>query len=180
MLATTLEELDAVRASCRALVNARSGASALVAAVPLPGPDLAADVSILMEMIPTINRRFGLAPEQVAQLSPAVQGVVMTSISRVGRTLVGKALSKELVVVLLKRVGVRVASKSAAKLVPLLGSVVSAGLSFAAMRMLGNRHVDDCYAVAKAAIAGGAGAPVDATFRVVDPGPASGPSGDRG
>ena len=78
---------------------------------------------------------------------------------------------------LLKRIGVRIAAKSAARIVPLLGSVVSAGVSFAAMRMLGNRHVDDCYAVAKAAILGSTGAPVDATFRVVEPSPAD-PRGD--
>ena len=169
MLAKTKEELDAVRASCRALVNARSGASALVAAVPLPGPDIAADVSILMEMIPAINRRFGLAPEQVAELSPAIQGVVLASISRVSSTLVGKALTKEIVVLLLKRIGVRIAAKSAARFVPLLGSAMSAGISFAAMRMLGNKHVDDCYAVALAGLQSGATAPVDAAFRVVEP-----------
>ena len=169
MLPATLEELDAVRASCRALVNARSGASALVAAVPIPGPDVAADVSILLEMIPAINRRFGLAPDQVAQLSPAMQGIVMGSISRVSSALVGKALSKEIVVLLLKRVGVRIAAKTAARFVPLLGSAVSAGISFTAMRMLGNKHVDDCYAVARAALAGRSGEPVDAEFTVVRP-----------
>ena len=176
MLPTTLEELDAVRASCRALVNSRSGASALVAAIPLPGPDVAADISILMEMIPAINRRFGLAPDQVAELSPAIQGVVLASISRVSSTLVGRALTKELVVILLKRIGVRIAAKSAARFVPLLGSVVSAGISFAAMRMVGNKHVDDCHAVAKAAILSRSGsAPVDAAFRVVEPAAASDP-----
>ena len=169
MLPTTLEELDGVRLRCRALVNARSGASALVAAVPLPGPDIAADVTILMEMIPAINRRFGLAPDQVAELSPALQGVVLASISRVSSTLVGKALTKELVIAVLKRVGVRLATKSAAKFVPLLGSVVSAGISFAAMRMVGNKHVDECYEVARAAILGRAAPAVDATFRVVEP-----------
>lgn len=169
MLPATLEELDAVRASCRALVNARSGASALVAAVPIPGPDVAADVSILLEMIPAINRRFGLAPEQVAELSPAMQGIVMASVSRMSSALVGKALSKELVVLLLKRIGVRIATRTAARFVPLLGSAVSAGISFTAMRMLGNKHVDDCYAVARAAISGGPREPVDAEFTVVRP-----------
>ena len=169
MLPATIEELDAVRASCRAMVNARSGASALVAAVPIPGPDVAADVSILLEMIPAINRRFGLAPDQVAQLSPAMQGVVMASVSRVSSALVGKALTKELVVLLLKRIGVRIATKTAARFVPLLGSAVSAGVSFTAMRMLGNKHVDDCYAVARAALGGRTGEPVDAEFTVVHP-----------
>ena len=168
MLPSTLEELDAVRASCRAMVTARSGASALVAVVPIPGPDIAADISILMEMIPAINRRFGLAPEQVAELSPALQGIVLASISRVSSTLVGKALTKELVVAVLKRIGVRLATKSAARFVPLLGSAVSAGISFAAMRMVGNKHVDECYAVAKAALLNSERT-VDATFQVVEP-----------
>ena len=81
----------------------------------------------------------------------------------------GKALTKEIVVLLLKRIGVRIATKTAARFVPLLGSAVSAGISFTAMRMLGNKHVDDCYEVARAALAGGPRATVDAEFRVVQP-----------
>ena len=142
MTSRTIEELDAVRASCRALVNSRSGASALVAALPIPGPDVTADVSIVLEMIPAINRRFGLAPEQIAELSPAVQRVVLASISRASSSLVGKVLTKEVVVVVLKRIGLRIAAKFAARIVPLVGSALSAGISFTAMRMVGNRHVD--------------------------------------
>ena len=55
-------------------MTARSDASALVAVVPIPGPDIAADVSSLMEMVPAINRRFGLAPEQVAHAFPTAAG----------------------------------------------------------------------------------------------------------
>ncbi len=149
MTPRTLGELDAIRASCRKLVTTRSAASAAVSAIPVPGPDVFADVGILMEMIPLINRRFGLAPEQIEALPPGVQGAVLGSATRLGSALIGKTMTKDLLVMVLKRVGVRITARTAAKFVPLLGSAVAAGISFTAMRMLGNSHVDDCYRVAR-------------------------------
>lgn len=69
-----------------------------------------------------------------------------------GSALIAMAMPKELLIAVLKRVGVRITAKTAAKFVPLLGSAVAAGISFTAMRMLGNRHVEDCYAVARSLI----------------------------
>lgn len=51
--------------------------------------------------------------------------------------------------VAISSLGLRVATKSAAKFVPILGQALAAGISFGAMRMVGNSHVDDCYEVAK-------------------------------
>jgi len=36
--------------------------------------------------------------------------------------------------------------------VPILGQALAASISFGAMKLLGNAHVDDCYAVAKKAL----------------------------
>lgn len=52
----------------------------------------------------------------------------------------------------LKRVGIRLATKSVAKFIPILGQALAASISFGAMKMVGNSHVDDCYEVAKKAI----------------------------
>ncbi|CRL45312.1 hypothetical protein SGGMMB4_02938 [Sodalis glossinidius str. 'morsitans'] len=39
------------------------------------------------------------------------------------------------------------ATKSVSRYVPLLGQALAAGLSFSAMKLLGNSHIDDCYRV---------------------------------
>lgn len=105
MTPRTFEELDDVRASCRKLVLTRSAASAAMSAIPIPGTDVLVDVGMLLEMLPLINRRFGLSPEQIEELPAPLQGAVMGTVSRVGSALVGKTITKELLIAVLKRVG---------------------------------------------------------------------------
>lgn len=50
---------------------------------------------------------------------------------------------------LLKKVGAKVAVKQVAKYVPFVGQVVSTGISFGAMKYLGNSHIDECYEVCR-------------------------------
>lgn len=145
----TLAELNALRDECKSMVTKRAGLSAGAAVIPIPGIDIGADVSLLVEMIPAINRQFGLTPEQINGLDPQVQKILLVAISSVGSGLIGRYVTKELVLQVLKRIGIRLATKSAAKFIPILGQALAAGISFGAMRMVGNSHVDDCYEVAK-------------------------------
>jgi hypothetical protein len=55
------------------MVTSRAGLSAGAAMVPIPGADIGADVTLLLEMIPAINRKFGLTPEQIDQLDPQIK-----------------------------------------------------------------------------------------------------------
>lgn len=73
MLPRTIEELDALRGECKSMVTSRAGLSAGAAMVPIPGADIGADVTLLLEMIPAINRKFGLTPEQIDQLDPQIK-----------------------------------------------------------------------------------------------------------
>ncbi|MNP86084.1 hypothetical protein D3C76_1861170 [compost metagenome] len=43
----------------------------------------------------------------------------------------------------------RVTVKQVAKFVPFVGQAVSAGISFGAMKYLGNSHIEECYEVCK-------------------------------
>ena len=62
--------------------------------------------------------------------------------------LVGRLVTRELLMQLFKKVGVKIASKTAAKLVPIAGSVVSAAIGFTVFRQLGYQHVEACAKVA--------------------------------
>lgn len=152
MLPRTLNELNELRDQCKSMVTMRAGLSAGAAVVPIPGTDIGADVALLIEMIPAINRKFGLTPEQIDDLDPQVKKVILVAITSIGSELIGKMVTKQLIMQVLKRVGIRVATKSVAKFIPILGQALAASISFGAMKMVGNSHVDDCYEVAKRAI----------------------------
>ena len=152
MLPHSLEQLDALRDECKSLVTKRAGLSAGAAVLPIPGLDLGADVSLLIEMIPAINKKFGLSPEQIEGLDPQIKRVILIGATSLGNGLIGKWVTQQLVMQMLQRLGVRVATKSVARFVPFLGQALAASISFATMKLLGNAHVDDCYAVAKKAL----------------------------
>jgi len=70
--------------------------------------------------------------------------------SSLGNTMIGRMVTKRIVVALLRRVGARIAVGSMAKFVPFAGSAVAATISFGAMKLVGNSHVEDCYKTALA------------------------------
>ena len=152
MLPRDSKHLEKAREECRAMVLRRAATSAGASVIPLPGIDIAADVGLLMRLLPAINRKFGLTPEQIEKLDPERRLVVYALISRGGKSLVGRAITKKVVLLALKRVGVRMTAKQAAKYLPFAGQVASAFLGFGAMMYIGTSHIDECYEVAKAAL----------------------------
>jgi len=138
------------------MVTKRALASAGVAVVPIPGADLVADIGILTNLLPAISERFGLREEQIRKMDPSRAQQVLVIASSLGNNVIGRAVTKRMVVALLRRMGVRVATGSVAKYVPFIGSAVAATISFGAMKLAGNAHIDDCYATAKTLLAANA------------------------
>jgi hypothetical protein len=145
---STLEDLEAVEKRCRAMLTRRALASAGASIVPLPGLDIAADVTLLLQLIPEINRQFGLMPEQIERLRPQRQVVVYKAIVAFGGAFIGRVVTHELIIATLKSVGLRVTLKQASKYLPIAGQALSAVLSFSAMRYVGAQHIGDCARVA--------------------------------
>lgn len=148
-LPSNLSELDRIKAECKSMVTKRASASGLAAAVPVPGVDITADIGIMLELLPAINRKFGLSHDQIDQLDSETKKVLLVLITSAGSELVGKVITKQVIAKLLKKIGSKIAVKQVAKYVPFIGTAVSAGISFGAMKYLGNSHIDDCYNVAK-------------------------------
>jgi hypothetical protein len=124
----------------------------VAAVIPIPGADIGADMTLLLEMLPAINQKFGLSPAQIASLDPQLKKIVLIGITSIGSQLIGQVITKPIILQILSRLGARVASKSVAKFIPILGQALAAGISFGAMKLVGNAHVDDCYKVAKQAL----------------------------
>ncbi|WP_417421434.1 hypothetical protein [Halomonas sp.] len=165
------EELEEIKKSCRSMVTKSSSISAGTAIIPIPGLDIGSDVAILLRLIPKINEKFGLTPEQIESLDTESKVMVMTAISNVGSKMAGKYITKKLVVSLLQKMGVKVAAKGATKFVPFIGSAVAGGISFTAMKYMGNSHIDDCYEIALAAMENDL--PPNATEPVFEPKPSA-------
>jgi len=70
-------------------------------------------------------------------------------INEVGGMLVGKLVTKALVLQLFKRAGVKIAAKTVAKVVPIAGQLASAAIGFALFRKMGYQHVEACAQVAR-------------------------------
>ena len=145
----TPEQIAAVAAQCRRLVTKRALVAAGVAVVPIPGIDWLTDVAVLLKLLPEISRAFGLTPEQIERLAPDRRLVVYKAISAGGGMLVGRLVTRELIIRMLRLVGVRLTTQQAAKYVPIAGQAVSALLTFSSLKFVCEQHIQQCAAVSR-------------------------------
>ena len=145
----TPQDIAAVVRQCRRLVTQRALLAAGVAAVPVPGIDWLTDVGVLLKLIPEINEKFGLTPEQIERLAPDRQVVVFKAISAGGSVLIGRLVTRELVLAVVKMVGIRLTAQQAAKWVPIAGQAVSAALTFSALKYVCEQHIRQCIDVSR-------------------------------
>ena len=143
MYPRTDEESEEAREECEKMVTKRALASAVAGLSPIAGPDITADIAILLELLPRINRRFGFAPDQIDSLDEKTK-ITAYQIIRAGGKIAGTYVTKDLVVLLLKKIGVRISAKTAGKFVPFIGPVVSSAISYAGMRYIGRSHIREC------------------------------------
>jgi uncharacterized protein (DUF697 family) len=142
------KEIAQVRERCRRLVRKRATMAAGFSAVPVPGLDVVSDLSLFKRLVDEVNEAFGLTPEQVERLQPKFRLMAYEAAVGVGGMLVGRLVTRQLMMKVFRLVGVKIASKTAAKMVPIAGSVVSAAIGFAMFRQLGYQHVEACAKVA--------------------------------
>lgn len=141
---------EAVRRA-RKLLHRRAMVAAAASVVPIPGLDWAVDAALLSKLIPEVNAVFGLTPAQLDQLEPHKRDQVQKAVTLVGSVLIGKFITKDLVLKAAKTVGMRLTTQQLAKYVPLAGQAVSAFMGYTAIRYLGEEHLRDCVRVAKSA-----------------------------
>ena len=142
-------QLEALIQRCRRLVRRRAMVAAGVAVLPIPGVDWLTDVAILIKLLPQISQMFGLTAEQIERLSPDRRLVVYKAISAGGGMLVGRIVTRELVLQMLSWVGVRLSAQQVAKFVPIAGQAVSALLTYGTLKFVCEQHIQQCAAVAR-------------------------------
>jgi uncharacterized protein (DUF697 family) len=144
-------DMQAAVKRSRKMLHKRALLAGAVSAVPVPGLDWVVDAATLTKLIPEINKEFGLTPQQLASLSPKKREQVHNAVTLVGSVLIGKLISKELVVAAATKIGMRLTTKQLAKYVPFAGQIVAATVGYAAIRYLGEEHMKDCIRVAQKA-----------------------------
>lgn len=144
-------ELAAAVQRSRHLLHRRALMAAAASTVPVPGLDWAVDAALLSRLLPQINAQFGLTPEQLDQLDPHKREQVQKAVTLVGSVLIGKFITKELVLRATRTVGLRLTTKQLAKYVPLAGQAVAATVGYATLRYLGEQHLRDCVQVVQQA-----------------------------
>lgn len=142
-------DLERVRLECLDLVKKRAYVSAGVAIVPIPFFDLVMDVSILSQLIPEINARFGLAPERASVYDPKTKTVHWGELRRRGVDIAGMVASRATVKASLQGFFTRMVTKQFSKFVPLGGQMVSASLGYVMMKKIATAHVEESYILAK-------------------------------
>ena len=88
---------------------------------------------------------------QIDRLAPQQREQVQKAVALVGSALIGKFITRELVLRAAQAVGLRLSAQQAAKYVPLAGQAASAALGYATLRYLGEQHLRDCVRVVQAA-----------------------------
>jgi hypothetical protein len=133
----------------RRMLGRKALMAAAASAVPIPGVDWAADAALLSRLIPRISAEFGLSVAQIEGLAPHQRERIQKAAAAAGALLVGKLMTRELLIKLARHAGIRLTAKQAAKFVPIAGQLVSAAIGYTALRALGELHIRDCVQVAQ-------------------------------
>ena len=133
----------------RRMLGRKALIAAAASAVPIPGLDWAADAALLARLIPRISAEFGLSVTQIEGLAPHQRERIQKAATAAGALLVGKLVTRELLIKLARHAGIRMTAKQATKYVPIAGQLVSAAIGYAALRALGELHIRDCVQVAQ-------------------------------
>lgn len=142
-------QIDAAAQRSRKLLLRRALAGAFVSAVPIPGLDWAVDAALLSRLVPRISKEFGLSAEQLDALEPSRREGIQKAVAVVGSVLIGKLVTREMIIRLVQKIATRMAAKQVSKFVPILGTAAAAAMGYAALRFLGEQHIRDCIRVAQ-------------------------------
>lgn len=142
MLVTSIDQLNQIREECKSMVTKRAAASSFAAIVPIPGTNIVADIGMLMQLLPEINKKFGLSKEEIEQLDENSKIIIAQFMKEAGSLFVGKVITKELVLQALQGMAKKIAIQQIVKYIPILGQAAAAAISFAVMKYVGNSHIE--------------------------------------
>lgn len=115
--------------------------------IPLPLIDWAVDAALLSKILNEIHHAFGLSPQQINALDASKRQRTYAAIQYVGNRVMGRVVTRAVVTTCVKGLGLKLTAQQLSKAVPIAGQVASAVLNYTMLRMVVNRHIDDCVRV---------------------------------
>lgn len=142
--AYSLRFLQEKKKACEKYVSIASLAAAANGINPVPGVDVAVDVSIIIKLFKEIRDYYGLSDDSLDTLKKS-------SIPVVGRLAnnVLQYATKEGILILLKNFAARETLKEFAKYIPIVGQLIAAGLGYTITLQVGNSYLNDCHNLAE-------------------------------
>ncbi len=141
--------LEQIRRECIDMVKKHAWLSAGAAIVPMPFFDVVADVSNLSILLPKINAKFGLAPDQIAVYDPKTRQVHWNALRKRGIQFAGLVTTRAVARKSLSGFAGKILTKQVTKFIPLGGQIVAATLGYKILKTIALTHVEDSYKLAK-------------------------------
>jgi small GTP-binding protein len=114
---------------------------------PIPGLDVSIDVGVLIHMVREINKIFGLTEEQLKYAeknsSSLLESPTYNGLKQGILKLIVKYAAVEGVIVILKRMGTKVAVKNVSKFLPFVGQLISAAIGYKMTVAFGEAYIDE-------------------------------------
>ncbi|WP_282031916.1 GTPase [Winogradskyella eximia] len=138
--------LMAKREAVGKIISYSAAASAANGLNPIIGIDVSVDLSILINLSKKISDIFGINEDEInyATKKYGLDGKYVI----IGKQFAGKFIAKEGIILLLKRFGTTVASKSFFKYIPLAGQAIAAGIGYKMTYSFGGELLDEAYDLA--------------------------------
>jgi GTP-binding protein EngB required for normal cell division/uncharacterized protein (DUF697 family) len=143
------EALEKKSEVARGIIPWHAGLSAANGLNPIPGVDIAADISILIKLASKVMHIYGFTDSQFDYIKRllrpnAVPGLVAKIVQ-----FTAKYLTQQGIVSLLKRIATKAMAKQAAKYVPFVGPLIAVGIGWQATFILGDQLVNEAEELAK-------------------------------
>ena len=142
--AYTIAALNRKKVACESYLTKVCVAAAVNGLNPVPGVDIAVDVSLLLSAFDKIRSEYGLSDDVLRDLKH--QGAHELA-KRAANILV--SLTKEGVLVLLKRYATSESAKTIAKYIPFIGQAVACSLGYGITKYVGKSYLNDCHELAQ-------------------------------
>ncbi|MEI8122002.1 MAG: GTPase [bacterium] len=131
-----------------------AGLSAANGFNPIPGLDIAADITVLIQLGNEIANIYGLTSSQFEYIKRLLGPKAIPSLLAKIAQFAAKYLAKEGVIVLLRQIATRTTAKTISKWIPFVGPLISAGIGWQATFMLGEQLVDEAENLAREILEG--------------------------
>lgn len=145
--ATTMDDLAYKKQHAMKAVHTYAWLGAANAVNPVPGLDVTLDVGIFGKLLSDIRRVFGITDDMAETLKR------YKVLAPVGQR-VFSYVTREGIVMMVKRLAGKFAGKEAAKYVPFVGQAAAAATGYLMIQKIGEEYVNDCHTLAEEILRG--------------------------